>query len=77
MTYSGRVEWRSPGGYLIQFEDTGEVSVTDTTVVVSPLIPGTSYRFRVSAITSDRRGSEVACFGTTSSSQDGSYNSSS
>ena len=71
VTYSGEVEWRSPGGYLIQFEDTGEVSVTDTAAVVSPLIPGTSYQFRVSAITSSGRGGEVASFETTLTSQDG------
>ena len=65
------VEWRSPGGYLIQFEDSGEVSVIGTTAIVSPLIPDTSYQFRVSAITSDGRGGEVSSLETTLTSQDG------
>ena len=71
VTFSGEVEWRSAGGYLIQFEDMGEVSVTDTTVVVAPLIPDTSYQFRLSAITSSGRGGEVASFGRTQTSRDG------
>ena len=71
MTYSGVVEWRSPGGYLIQFEDGGEMSVIGTSAIVSPLIPDTSYQFRVSAVTSDGRGGEVSSLGTTLTTQDG------
>ena len=69
MTYSGEVEWRSPGDYLVRFEDTGEVSVTmGTSVTVSNLIPTTSYQFKVSAITSDERGAEISSFVATRSS---------
>ena len=65
MTYSGEVEWRSPGGALLQFDDEGELSVTGTTAVISPLIPGIRYHFKVSAITTTGRGGEVDAFGST------------
>ena len=58
VTYYGDVEWRSPGGTLVQFEDSGNISVTGTTVTVSPLIPRTRYHFKVSAITPTGRGAE-------------------
>ena len=63
--YSGDVEWRSPGGTLVQFEDSGNISVTGTTVTVSQLIPGTRYHFKVSAITPTGRGAERSIFEST------------
>ena len=71
MTYIGEVDWRSPSYDLVQFEDSGEISVTDTTVTISPLFPGTNYLIRVSAVTQKGRGAEVTCYGTTRTSQDG------
>ena len=71
MTYSGEVEWRSPGGYLIQFEDSGKLSVTGTTATVANLIPSTSYQFKVSAITANGRGGEMSSFALTRASQEG------
>ena len=69
VTYSGEVEWRSPRGYLIQFEDSGEITVTGTTATVSNLIPSTRYQFKVSAITANGRGGEMSSFGTTQATQ--------
>lgn len=71
VTYSGDVEWRSPGGYLLQFEDSGDVSVTGTTATVSNLIPSTNYQFKVSAITANGRGGEMSSFALTQASQEG------
>ena len=71
VTYFGEIQWRSPGNNLVQFEDSGEISVTDTTVTVSPLIPGTNYLIRVSAVTPSGRGAEVPHYGTTKTSLDG------
>ena len=65
LTFSGDVEWRSPGGTLVRFKDSGEISVTGTTVTVSPLIPGTRYQFKVSAITPTGRGVEISVFEST------------
>ena len=62
VTYSGDVEWRSPDGTLVQFEDSGELTVTGTTITFSPLIPGTSYHFKVSVVTSEGRGAEESLF---------------
>ena len=70
MAYIGEVEWISPGE-LVTFEDSGEISVTDTTVTVSPLIPGTNYLIRVSAVTQSGRGAEVTRYGITRISLDG------
>jgi hypothetical protein len=73
VAYIGEVDWRSPGyDQLVQFEDSGEISVADsTTVTVSPLIPGTNYFIRVSAVTQSGRGAEVTRYGTTRTSLDG------
>ena len=57
------VEWRSPGGNLIQFEDSGEATVNSTRVTLSPLIPGTSYSIKVSADTPRGKGEEVSTTG--------------
>ena len=65
MTYSGEVEWRSPGGALLRFDDEGELSVKGTSAMISPLIPGIRYHFKVSAITTAGRGGEVDAFGST------------
>ena len=73
VTYSGDVEWRSPGGYLLQFEDSGDVSVTGTTATVSNLISSTNYQFKVSAITANGRGGEMSSFALTRASQGGIY----
>ena len=71
MVYVGEVDWRRPSYDLVQFEDSGEMSVTDTTVTISPLFPGTNYLIRVSAVTQSGRGAEVTRYGTTRTSQDG------
>ena len=65
VTFTGDVQWRSPGGTLVQFEDSRNLSVTGTNVTVSPLIPGTRYHFKVSAITPTGRGAERSAFNTT------------
>ena len=62
VTYSGDVEWKSPGGTLVRFKDSGKMSVTNTAVKVSPLIPETRYHFKVSAITPTGRGAERSLF---------------
>jgi hypothetical protein len=74
VAYIGEVDWRSPGDdQLVQFEDSGEISdsVADKTVTVSPLVPGTNYFFRVSAVTQSGRGAEVTRYGTTRTSLGG------
>ena len=71
MKYYGTVEWKSPGNSLIQFEDSGEMSVTDTSVIISPLVPGTNYFVRVSAVTQSGQGAEVTRYATTKTSLDG------
>ena len=57
------VEWRSPGGNLIQFEDSGEAAVNSTSITLSPLIPGTNYLIKVSAITPRGRGEQISTTG--------------
>ena len=71
MTYYSKVEWKSSGNNLVQFEDSGEISVTDTTVTISPLVPGTNYFIRVSTVTQSGRGTEVTRYATTRTSLDG------
>ena len=39
--------------------DTGKATTTSTTIKISQLIPGTSYLFRVSAVTQKGRGAEM------------------
>ena len=48
---------------MIQFEDSGETTVNDTSVTLSPLIPGTNYQIKVSAVTLRGRGEEVLASG--------------
>lgn len=57
------VEWRSPERNLIQFEDSGEVTVNSTSVTLSPLIPGTNYLIKVSAVTPRGRGEQISATG--------------
>ena len=57
--YSGEVEWRSPEGILIQFEDHGEMNTATNSIKVSALVPGTTYAFKVSAISQSGRGADV------------------
>ena len=57
------VEWRSPGGNLIQFEDSGEATVNSTSITLSPLIPGTNYSIKVSAVTPRGRGEQILTTG--------------
>ena len=72
MAYIGEVDWTSPGyGQLVQFKDSGGISVTDTSVTVSPLVPGTYYLIRVSAVTQSGRGAEVTYHGITRTSTEG------
>ena len=63
ITYSGMVEWRSPEGNLIQFEDSGEATVNSTSITLSPLIPGTAYTIKVSAVTPQGRGEQISTTG--------------
>jgi chitodextrinase len=39
--------------------DTGKATTTGTTITISQLIPGTSYLFRISAVTQKGRGAEM------------------
>ena len=57
---------------LVQFTEYGNVTIdsSKTTVRVSPLTPGTSYQFRLSAITSEGPGEEIGISGETDSPQD-------
>ena len=71
VTYSADVEWRSHNGNLVQFEHTGEARVSGTSIKVSPLISGTNYLFKVSAITLRGRGEEVTKSGDVLTSQGG------
>ena len=63
ITFSGNVEWRSPGGNLVQFEDSGEATASGTSVTLSPLIPGTMYVIKVSTVSLRGRGEEVSISG--------------
>ena len=63
VTYSGMVEWRSPGGNLVQFEDSGEAAVNSTSITLSPLISGTNYSVKVSAVTPRGRGEQISTTG--------------
>ena len=69
VTYSADVEWSSPEGVLVLFKDSGEATATTNRIKVSALIPGTTYQFRVSAVTQSGRGAEVGIVGQTQYSQ--------
>ena len=57
---------------LVQFTESGNVTIDSsmTSVRVSPLTPGTSYQFRLSAITSEGPGEEIRISDETNSPQD-------
>ena len=59
------MQWRSPQGVLLSFEDANEVTVTDNRVTIPALVPGTIYTFKVSAVTQFGRGAEVMATGQT------------
>ena len=59
------MEWISRGGHLFKFAESGGVSTGNTRLTVSPLVPETTYRFRVSAVTAKGPGREVVVMATT------------
>ena len=63
--YSSHIDYRSPDGVLVIFEDIGEVTVTLNSITIPALVPGSIYLFRVSAVTSSGRGAEVSVPGQT------------
>ena len=63
------MEWRSPEGFLVLLEDSGEVTAAANRIKISALVSGTTYQFRVSAVTQSGRGSEVTISGQTQPSQ--------
>ena len=65
VTYSGEVEWTSPNKVIVQFKDSGAVNTSTNSVTITPLMPGTMYMFKVSAITRSGRGAEVMVDGQT------------
>ena len=69
VTYSAEVQWRSPKSVLVLFEDSNKVIATVNRIKISALVPGTTYQFRVSAVTESGRGAEVSVIGQTLSSQ--------
>jgi hypothetical protein len=68
VSYSGHIEYRSPEGVLVIFEDTGEVTATINSITIRALVPGSSYQFRVSAVTGSGRGADVNVLGHTQAS---------
>jgi hypothetical protein len=67
--YSGWVTGSSPAGFLVRFRHEGIVTTagTDTSVTIKPLTPGTSYTFRVSAVSTRGEGMEIGVNATTAS----------
>lgn len=65
VSYSSEIEWISPENYLVTFEDRGDTNTSTNSVKISALVPGTTYTFKVSAITPSGRGAEVTVTGTT------------
>ena len=66
IAYSARIEWVSPQQTLVMFNENGVTTTSTNSVTLTQLTPGTTYRFRVSAITQDEeRGAEVLVSGTT------------
>jgi hypothetical protein len=59
------VEYRSPAGVLILFEDSGNITTTINRITILGLVPESSYQFRVSAMTGSGRGAEVSVSGQT------------
>lgn len=69
VTYSADVEWISPKGVLVLFEDSGEAMASTNRIKIPALVPGITYQFRVSAITLSGRGAEVDIDGRTQPTQ--------
>ena len=65
VTYSGKIEWISPEDVYVMIEDRGETNTSINSIKISALVPGTTYTFKVSAITQSGRGAEVMFTGTT------------
>ena len=65
ISYSANVEYRSPQGVLVLFEDSGNVMVTLNSITIRGLVPESRYQFHVSAVTTSGRGAEVSVSGQT------------
>jgi len=65
ISYSAHVEYRSPQGVLVLFEDSGNVTATINRITIRGLVPESRYQFRVSAMTTSGRGAEVSVLGRT------------
>ena len=65
MSYSADVQYRSPQGVLVLFEDSGNVTATINRITIRALVPGNNYQFRVSAVTTSGRGAEISVTGQT------------
>ena len=66
IAYSARIKWVSPQQTLVMLDENGVTTTSTNRVTISQLTPGTTYRFRVSAITQDEeRGAEMLISGTT------------
>ncbi len=65
--YSSTVNWNSRLGEVIQLSESGSIAVLSSvnTVQISPLTPGTTYNFSVTASTSDKLGQEALISGKT------------
>lgn len=63
--YSANVQWRSPQGVLINFEDANSTMTVDNRITITGLVPGTIYTFKVSAVTESGKGAEVVATGQT------------
>ena len=61
----GEIEWRSAKDVFVQIEDRGATNTSTNHIKISALVPGTTYTFKVSAITQSGRGAEVMFTGTT------------
>ena len=65
ISYSAHVEYRSPRGVLVLFEDSGNVTATVNRITIRGLVPESNYQFQVSAVTNSGRGAEVRVVGQT------------
>ena len=59
------MQYRSPLGVLILFEDSGEVTATINRITIGALVPESDYQFQVSAVTDSGRGAEASASGRT------------
>ena len=66
VVFTADVEWYSPMGTLVTFQEYGQTSSFTSRVTVYQLTPDTLYTFRVSAITENgEKGAEVVTSGST------------